>query len=81
MVYVEYYTTATDGSLIEAMGDRSVVILDGRNSLQTMKLDAVFHNGRYRPFYKAYRICKGRTFCDSKPITDIIPLTNTKKGS
>lgn len=74
MVYVTYFKLGLDGNLREDVGDRSIVILDGRNSLATMKQDAVRFNGYRRPVYKAYQICRGRSLCDSKPITPIIEL-------
>ena len=55
MHYVQYYTDETN----KAMGDRGIVILDGRNNIQTMKKDAIKFNGYRRPKYFAFRIFKG----------------------
>ena len=57
-VYVQYLDRGLDGKLVEAIGDRSVVILDARNSLQTWVKDARSFNGFCRPFYPGFRIYK-----------------------
>ena len=76
MVFIQYYEKSpVDGSLIEPCGDRSVVIIDGRNSLANMKADAVSFNGHRRPEYAAYRIFKGESFNRGlRALTDIIKL-------
>jgi len=74
MVYVQYYERNSSGELQEAIGDRGVVVLDGRNSLETMKSDAVAFNGERRPVFDGYRIFKGYSFTRSAPITEIIEL-------
>jgi hypothetical protein len=74
MYYVEYYKRSTTGDLIPDVGDRSVVILDGRSNLSTMKADAVRYNGYRRRRYEAYRICTGESFTRSTPVTPIIEL-------
>lgn len=75
MVFVQYYDIDLAGKLSECCGDRAVVVLDGRNSLETMHKDAKAFNGVNRPEYKAYRIYKGESFSRSNPITNIISLT------
>ena len=75
MIFVQYFDRGCiTGDLKEACGDRSVVILDGRNSMVTWKADAVKFNGYRRPVYDAYQLFKGRNFLDARPITDIILL-------
>lgn len=78
MYFIQYYDTNLKGELKEelkeALGDRSVVICDGRNSIETMKSDAIKYNGFRRPLYKAFRIFKGESFTRSNPITEIIKL-------
>jgi hypothetical protein len=74
MYYVQYYQRNSSGELQEAIGDRGVVILDGRNSLETMKADAIANNGIRRPIFDGYRIFKGDSFTRSAPITKIIEL-------
>ena len=75
MIYAQYFDRGLiSNKLTPACGDRSVVILDGRNSMATWKDEAVKFNGFRRPKYEAYQIYKGRNVNDSKPITDIILL-------
>jgi predicted sulfurtransferase len=76
MHYVQYYWKDLTGELAEAIGDRGVVILDGRNSIETMKQNAIHFNGKRRPHYEAFRIFKGDSFIRSKPITELILLDN-----
>lgn len=72
--YVQYYQThCITKKLYAPCGDRSTVILDGRNNLETMKADALRFNGYRRPVYEAYQIFKG-DFRKSIPVTDIIYL-------
>jgi len=71
MRYVQYYHKQGD-KLVEACGDRAVVILDGRNTIETSKQDAVKFNGYRRPRYDGFQIWEGDTFTRSKPITNII---------
>ncbi len=73
MYYVEY-GSIVNGEFVAACGDRAVVILDGRNSIQTMDADAIAYNGNRRPWYQAYRICKGESFTRSKPVGDYVLL-------
>ena len=80
MLFVHYFDeSCISEKLIPACGDRSVVILDSRNNLATMKSDAVNFNGVRRPFYKAFQIFKGETFTRSSPITEIIKLEQKEK--
>ncbi len=73
MVYVQYFQkSAISNDLVSACGDRSVVILDGRNNLETMQNDARQFNGYRRPHYPAFQIMRGESFSRSSPITSII---------
>jgi len=76
MYFVEYYykSKLKKNSFFKECGDRSVVILDGRNKLSTMKNDAERFNGHKRPKYDGYIIYKGDRFSDAKPITGLIEL-------
>ena len=47
------------GDIIEPCGDRAVVVLDGRNSLETMIKDGADFNGQRRPKYPHYRVMRG----------------------
>jgi hypothetical protein len=73
MVFVQYFNEY-EGEFVEACGDRSVVILDGRRNINSLHSDAIEMNGKNRPKYKAYQICKGASFCRSSPITKVIAL-------
>ncbi len=75
MYYIQYYHKAVNSDkLIEACGDRSVVILDGRCNIETMNYDAIHFNGLRRPHYDGYAILKGETFTRSTQLTDIMKL-------
>ena len=73
MVYVQYFQRGIkSNTLIEACGDRSVVVLDGRRNLASLVRDARDMNGFRRPYYEAFQIFKGESFTRSNPITEII---------
>jgi len=74
MRFIEFGHIDSKGKFQEACGDRSIVILDGRNSISTSMADARQYNGYRRPVYGAYRICQGETLCRSNPITNVITL-------
>ena len=75
MVYVQYFHKgAMSGQDIPACGDRAVLILDGRQTMQTWHQDAVEANGYRRPAYTAYQLMHGETFTRSEPISNIILL-------
>lgn len=58
--YIQYldYSPVT-GDLYEPCGDRAVVILDGRNNLNTWIQDGHKFNGYWRPQYPHFKIMKG----------------------
>lgn len=66
--YIQYldYSPIT-GGIYEPCGDRAIVILDGRNSLQTMIADGHNFNGLYRPKYPHFKVMQG-DFRQSKAI-------------
>ncbi len=75
MVYIQYFHKGVvSGQDIPACGDRAVVVLDGRQTMQTWHRDAVTANGNRRPTYTAYQLMRGETFTRSKAISNIIPL-------
>lgn len=81
MVYAQYFNYGViSKELIEACGDRSVVILDGRQNEYTWHIDAVECNGFRRPKYPAYQLWRGRNFSDSQPISKVVILSTTHKG-
>lgn len=75
MYYVQYYNKIGN-DYVEACGDRSILILDGRNNLDNMCQDAEDHNGFRRPYYDAYRIFKGASILRSSPITELKRLSH-----
>lgn len=75
MYYIQYYERgAVTGNLIEACGDRAVILLDGRETLETHKDIARTMNGENRPKYAAYQIRKGESFIRSHNLTPVIHL-------
>lgn len=75
MYFIQYYQQGVKtGKLIPACGDRSVVILDGRNNLATMQYDARRFNGYRRPVYDAYQIFRGNALTRALPVTEVIEL-------
>jgi hypothetical protein len=57
--YIQYLDYDLSGKLSEPCGDRSIVVLDGRNSLETMIKDGIDFNGYRRPNYPHFRIMQG----------------------
>lgn len=75
MYWVEYLDYDLAGNLNRPLGDRGIVILDGRNSIQTMRENAQQINGNGRPFYPAAQIYRGETLNRGrKPITEVFYL-------
>jgi len=75
MVYIQYYQkSAINNELIESCGDRAIIILDGRNNLETFHSDAKKFNGYHRPVYDAYQIFKGDSLLHSSPISKVVNL-------
>lgn len=63
------YASIDHSRLIDATGDRSVFILDGRNSQETMRTDALKQAQRMEHWqkYPAFQLCKGtRLFQETK---------------
>ena len=70
MYFAEFYIeSAISDRLIPACGDRSVYILDGRNTRDTQKKDAKKWARRHG--FLAYRICKGESFTRSRALTAV----------
>ena len=72
MIYVQFFQEPVGGGkLIEACGDRSVVILDARSPER--------HRGWARfecmsRGFKAWQLMKGPRFTDSQPISEIVKM-------
>jgi hypothetical protein len=70
--YVQYLDySPVSGNLYEPCGDRAVVILDGRNSLETMIKGAHEANGFRRPKYPHFKIMFGN-FRESREVYSTI---------
>lgn len=73
MFYVQFFQRGVmTGKIIEACGDRSVLILDGRQSVNTHH-DIAADECRKRG-YVAYQLLKGETFTRSTPDTNVIEI-------
>ena len=73
MKYVQYFEMFNN-KLVEACGDRAVVIIDGRYRVSRCHEEARELNGFRRPHYDAYQIWEGESLLRSKPISDIFNL-------
>lgn len=67
MIYAQFFqqSALNKGELIEASGDRSVIILDGRNDVLTHA--AIANRTAKERGYQAYQIMRGESFTRSKP--------------
>jgi hypothetical protein len=66
--FIQYFDySPVTGNLYEPCGDRAVVILDGRNSLETWIKDGHNFNGLRRPKYPHFKVMLG-DFRNSKEI-------------
>lgn len=75
MIYVQFYQRGViTGDTIEACGDRSVVILDGRCSKEWMGETAAAECKRRG--YIAWRIFKGASFVRAEPISQLWFVSN-----
>lgn len=74
MIFVQFFIkSAIDSSqIVEACGDRAVVILDGRVRQDTR--DSIAHEVGTQRKYVAYRMYKGETFTRSRPTGPIVML-------
>lgn len=74
MIFAQFYQTCWfTGLPIEACGDRSVIILDGRHTLAdniSMAKEECKKRG-----YIGYIICRGETFTRSNAITEFKQIT------
>lgn len=75
MYYAQFYQRSAVGDeIIEACGDRSVIILDGRCSKQWMGETAAAECKRRG--YLAWRIFKGDAFTRSVPVSGLWYVNN-----
>lgn len=72
MYFAQFYNRKLDGTLGEAVGDRGVFILDGRNSKATIDKDAAAQARRYG--FEAYSIHVGESFSNSRKVSGPWPV-------
>ena len=73
MYWVQFYHKLYDGSIAESVGFDSVYILDGRNSLWTMKVNSEKRMKQLSCHsFIGYRIFRGDHFYENNPLTPII---------
>jgi len=72
MRYVQYFWDKEGKA--DALGDRGVVVLDARNSIENSCWDARQFNGVRRPKYGSFQLYQGETFTRSSSITRVFPL-------
>lgn len=75
MIYAQFYDYKLDGTLGEALGDRSVVVIDGRLSNRATACIAEEECGKRR--YAAWRIFSGDAFTRSSPVSPVSQLQST----
>lgn len=66
--WIEYY----DNPNQPALGDRSIVRIDGRNNLETQIADGHRFNGYRRPKYNGFRIIRGESLLRTRNATPYI---------
>ncbi len=70
MIYAQFYQRGViTGNIIEACGDRSVIVLDGRNAPST--LGAIAESECKRRGFVAWRIFRGESFTRSAPVSQL----------
>lgn len=70
MVFADFFYSNNEET--SALGDRSVVILDGRYKIDNMIYHAKNHGNKYG--FKYFRLNHGDSFTRSKPFTDFISV-------
>ena len=69
MIYAQFYDYKLDGKLDEAMGDRSVVIIDAR--LKSRTIGEIAEAECRKRKYVAWRIFRGEAFTRSAPVSQL----------
>ena len=72
MIFAQFYQKGTTGKLIEACGDRAVIVLDGRKTLLRNK--AIAAENCLARHYIGYRLYQGETFTRCTPVTEYVPV-------
>jgi hypothetical protein len=77
MLYAQFYQRGVlTGNLIEACGDRAVIVLDGRVASST--LGAIAASECERRDFVAWQIFKGESFTRSAPVSPINYVQHTQ---
>ena len=74
MIFAEFYNSTPDG-FQPACGDRSVIVLDGRQSAPAQ--GAIAAEECRKRGYAAWRIFKGESFTHAAPISQIWAINNS----
>ncbi len=74
MTFVQFYDRDIAGDLMPIIGDRGIVVLDGRLSISNLIAEGKAMNGVKRPKYAAMAICKGDSFGRFQFITPILTI-------
>lgn len=69
MIYAQFYHYDLSGNLVEACGDRSVVIIDARQRRSTV--GEIADDECKKRGYVAWAIFKGKSFTNSVQVSDI----------
>lgn len=73
--HAEFFNRSTStGDYVQAVGDRSVIILDGRNTSDAMH--AIAADECKKRGFVAYRINKGARFTQCVPVTRIVDVSS-----
>ena len=80
MIYAQFYQkSAISNEIIEASGDRSVIIIDGRLSSENIGIIAARECEKRK--YLAWAIFKGESFTRSKRISQLWYVHNDKSDN
>jgi hypothetical protein len=74
MIYAQFYDYDLSGKLTEAMGDRSVVVIDGR--LAPASIGKIAAEECRKRLYAAWCIFSGETFTRSAPVSPLNYIYN-----
>lgn len=69
MMYVQFYARNLKGELDEAVGDRSVIIVDGRMS--STNIGSIAEAECLKRGYEAWRVFSGESFTRSSPVSQL----------
>lgn len=74
MKYAQLYKTDVAGNISEQLGSDGVMILDGRWGNDRISIEVYYHarrlNNCLNKAIVGYKVWQGRSFTDSRPISD-----------